>query len=289
MPKVLYDPGLCYDHGQGGLRVFCPGCAGWINYNFVRSVVPERNADVWRMSVINACAEQGQLLCQLTNDGAEWEMAVRLAGRPDFIGGFNHGDEQGGEPALYLDGERTAPEALRQTRDCRQMRLTILSTGYDPAAPDRAVFRHRKEFSVDDGGVHLQQEIHWLTEEQLDNRFRSYLAMMPPLKHEKGHPDRILTDSFAFDSRTPAPILRLPVESANVSALTVLGSQSGYVFTLRAEALSPRYESGGAALLTDNGGVNYHKMYITFAGGAGEIIPAGTVWRAATHYAVKKV
>ena len=288
MLKVIYDPELHYDGGRGGLRVFCPDGERWINYNFVHSVVPERNADIWRMSVVNACDEKGQALYQLTNDSAEWEMAIRLAGRPDFIGGFNHGDEVYDEIRLYLDGERTAPESLTEERVCGHMRLVVRSTGFDPSAPDRAVLRHVKDFLVDDQGVHLQQEVNWLNEEQLDTRFYSYLAMMPPLKHGKDDPDRILTDSYAFGDGMLAPVARLPVEKEDTRAITVRGGEGSFAFKMSAEDYSPRYVNSYFAFLTDNGGVNYNKMYIVFAGGSGEVIPAGTVWRAKTHYSVKK-
>ena len=49
--KLRYDETLSVEHGRGGLRILYPG---GIEYTFVHTVYPERNCDVWRMSVVNA-------------------------------------------------------------------------------------------------------------------------------------------------------------------------------------------------------------------------------------------
>ncbi|MBQ3075271.1 MAG: hypothetical protein IJC26_04300 [Clostridia bacterium] len=287
--KIRYDKTLNCDGGTGGFRILYPTCDGFIEYNFVHSVVPEKNCDIWRMSVVNALDDKGAFLHRLTKGAAEWEMAIRLKDRPDFIGGFNHGDEIGTEPTFILDGEEIAPQDVAEWRAFSKLEIKMDSIGFDPASPSEAVLSHRKEYVYDAEGVHLFQEVLWKKDAVLDGRLRSYLAMMPPLKHDPKDESRPITDSFAFGKAPLQKITHLPVEEKGVFSFTVTGTECAYRFTMSVGDYAPLYPNSYLALLTDNGKhMNYHKMYIAFAGGAEEPVPAGTKWQASTHYRIEK-
>lgn len=284
--KVVYDPALSCDGGRGGFRVLYPVRDGFLEYNFVHSVSAEKNCDLWRMSVVNGLDESGAFCRRLTKGGAEWEMALRLKGRPDFIGGFNHGDEVGREPVFFLDGALLFPEALTEARDCSKLEISVESVGFDPADPSVALLSHRKHYLFDSSGVEVEQEVLWKRDVVLDGKFKSYFAMMPPLKHAPKQEEETVTHSYSFGEEKTALITRLPVEAGGVSRITVEGDS--YRFTMSAADYQPRYDNGYFALLTDNGNLNYHKMYLAFAGGKEETVSAGTRWRAKTHYRIEK-
>ena len=286
--KVCYDESLRIEGGQGGLRILYPTATGSIEYTFLHSVQPERNCDVWRMGVVNALDEKGAFLHRLTKDGAEWEMAVRLADRPDFIGGFIHGDEIGTEPLIILDGQPAALCDLTGWREFSCMKIRAESRGFDPAEPARAVLTHRKQLVYDAEGVHLEQEVSWLENVTLDSKFKSFLAMMPPVKHDPENPANRITDSFAMGADAVRGIAALPVAGKNVQNFTVEGRESGYRFMMSVEDYAPRYPNSYLASLSDNSNQNYHKMYIAFAGGEADEICAGTKWHAVTHYQITK-
>lgn len=242
------------------------------------------------MSVANALDARGQVLHPLTKERAEWEMAIRLLNRPDFIGGYNHGDEIGTPPAIYLDGAAVSLEDLTQTRPFQTLEITVDSIGYDPAEPSSAILEHRKEYRFDAAGVHLKQTVHFLKEVLLDGQLKSYLAMMPPLKHRPDDETKKITDFYFFDDDQPQPIQSLPKRAETVRKMTVFGQESGYRFSMEAEGYDPLYPNHHFAQLTDNGhNANYHKMYIAFAGGAQTPIPQGTRWYATTHYSIEKI
>lgn len=286
--KLWYDSALAYDGGQGGLRILYPVKDGFVEYSFVHSVVPEKNCDIWRMSVVNALDGTGAFLHRLTKSTAEWEMALRLKGRPDFIGGFNHGDERGQAPIFRLDGMEFSPPSLSEPKVFSRLEIFVCSTGFDPASPSEAVLSHQKKYVFDADGVHLEQEVLWSKDAVLCGRFKSYLAMMPPLKHDPKDEQKRLTDSVAFGSSPLQPITRLPVEGERVQRITVSGD--AYRFTMEVSDYEPLYPNSYYALLTDNGNHrNYHKMYIAFAGGAEESVSAGTRWHAKTHYRIEKL
>lgn len=288
--KICYDETLSVDGGKGGFRILYPVCDGFVEYNFVHSVVPEKNCDIWRMSVVNALDGSGAFLHRLTKGSAEWEMAVRLSDRPDFIGGFNHGDEIGRQPSFSLDGKEVEPDELTAWREFSRFEITVDSTGFDPAQPSLAVLEHRKRILYNESGVHLEQEVLWLEDAILDGKFRSYLAMMPPLKHDPNDVDRRITDSYSMGGEKLQGIETLPVEKKGIQTFTVQGTESAYRFTMSVEGYSPLYPNSYLALLTDNGKhMNYHKMYIAFAGGAKDKVALGTKWHSVTHYSVEKL
>lgn len=285
--RVFYDSTLSCDQGQGGLRIRYPAKDGFVEFTFVHSVVLEKNCDIWRMSVVNALNEKGELLHPLTKAHAEWEMAVRLENRPDFIGGYNHGDEIGLSPVFLLDGKEISPEDLPEWREFSRLEISVDSTGFDPANPSEEVLKHRKDYVFDADGVHLTQSVTWTKDVVLDGKFKSFLAMMPPLKHEPKNEEKNITDSFSFGGE-PSLITKLPLENRNTSRITVAGMESGYVFTMSVGDYKPLYPNSYLALLTDNGGMNYNKMYVAFAGGNFDVIPAGTLWSSITHYRIEK-
>lgn len=285
--RVIYDCGVTCDCSCGGLRIQYPARDGFVEYTFVHSAVPEKNCDIWRMSVVSALDAKGDFLHPLTKGGAEWEMAIRLENRPDFIGGYNHGDEIGEVPVFRLDGEAITPEELSQWREFSTLEITVESTGFDPASPSVEVLKHHKSYVYDEDGVHLSQSVTWVKDAVLDRKFKSFLAMMPPLKHLPQNEGQIITDSFSFGGTT-VPITKLPLENRETRRITVAGEESGFVYTMSVENYDPVYPNSYLGLLTDNGNMNYNKMYIAFAGGNPDEIPAGTVWNAVTHYKIEK-
>ncbi len=286
-PCVVYDPAMAYDGGRGGLRIDIPGENGIVNYNFVHTVVEEKNTDIWRLSVANQVDQEGNILRQLTKDRAEWDMAIRLADRPDFIGGYNHGDERGTALSLQIDGREIAPEALTERTAFSELKIKVCSVGYDPKSQSDAVLEHEKDFYFTQEGVLLHQQIRWLTDCSLDLRLKSYLAMMPPLKHDPEDPEKIITDTFYTDKNPASSIEKLPFLPGKASKICVFGSKSRVSFSMEAEHYAPLYRNSYQAILTDNGGCNYNKMYIAFAGGAPEQVTAGTVWKATTRYKIE--
>ena len=288
-PTVVYDPEMDYDCAQGGLRIYIPDRKGCINYNLGHSVTEERNADIHRLTVAAETDFYGNLLRHLTKDHAEWDMAIRLADRPDFIGGYNHGDELETAFSIWIDGEKAEQESLTDGREFSELKVCVRSVGYDPKAQSDAVFEHEKEYCFTQNGVDLHQKITWLKTVELDQRFKSYLAMMPPLKKEKEHPKNVLTDTFYTDRIPQTAIKNLPIDLERIDRYTVLGKKSGISFTMEVKDYHPLYQNGYHAHLSDNGGANYNKMYIAFAGGARETVEAGTVWSASTHYEIHQL
>lgn len=295
MLKAIYDNDMSYDSGVGGLRVYVPTCDGYINYNFVHTVDIGKNADTWRMTVVNITDSDLNYEHQLTKSDAEWEMAIRLADRPDFIGGFNHGDEKYTEMSATVDGESVDFTTFDKYIEFETMSITVNSEGFDPADQSVKVFDHIKEFTINKDGVRVDQQIIWCKECALDKKFKSFLAMMPPVKHDVKDKDCIITDSYyCEDEKDYKQIVGLPIVLGNTPTIKVCGKDSGIHFTMKVSNYSPLYKKSYEATMSDNGGKkNYNKMYISFAGATGEgdrdVVNVGTVWKSTTQYKIERI
>ncbi|MBE6630457.1 MAG: hypothetical protein E7624_06375 [Ruminococcaceae bacterium] len=272
-PCCQYDPALSFERAVGGLRIYIPAVKGYINYNVVHSVHADKNCDTWRLGKAFAFDDRLENECELTPKGAEWDMALRLSGRPDFIGGYAHGDEKYTALSVVIDGKTVEMEALTALTPFRKMEITVASVGFDPNDSATQALRHWKEYVIDENGILLNQKVEWLNDYTLG---ASYMAMMPPLKS--------LTDTFYTNADpTPKEAISHYGSVAGASAAVVYGLESGISFSMSV----PRYPSmvgGDRFLLTDNKGGLYNKMYFVICNGA--TVSAGDVWETTTKYTI---
>ena len=108
-PICTYTTDCTQEGGAEALYIYIPTGEGYIRYQLVHTVLPQRNADTWRLGYVARVDDAFENAITITNPGAEWEMALELKNRPDFIGGLAHGDEIFSSMKLTADGEeRTA-------------------------------------------------------------------------------------------------------------------------------------------------------------------------------------
>ena len=269
-----YDATIDFEGALGGLRIFLPAARGYVNYNLIHSVKENRNCDTWRLSQAFAMDDHLENGYELTPHGAEWDMAVKLDGRPDFIGGYAHGDEIYTALSVCLDGKAVEPESLTALTAFDELRITVASKGYDPADPAVQVLEHFKEFVITDEGITLHQRVEWLGDYALAS---SYLAMMPPLK--------TLTDSFYTNADpTPKDAISNYGGVPGATEAVVFGSSSGISYGM-AVPQYPHLAGGDKFLMTDNHGRPYNKMYFVVCNGAH--VHQGDVWESTTKYRIE--
>jgi hypothetical protein len=263
------------DCGTEALRIFLPTSGGYINYNIVHSVMQQSKCDTWRLSVVYYCNGDFERVKPLTRSGAEWEMALKLSGRPDFIGGYAHGDEVYERIVLKLDGEEKEITSLEALTEFGTLSLEVWSVGYDPLDSTTESIRHYKKIIVDGESVRVEQEVEWLESYQLGT---SYMAMFPPFKN--------VTDSYYTNTDTEKKPIRLaePVSSSGSLDTLYLCGESGFTFSLQVEKYLDGKEN--TFLITDNGGVPYNKMYFVLPH-RGEV-SRGEIWKTVTVYTVNK-
>ena len=287
LSKVIYDENMSYDKGQGGLAIYIATEKGYINYNLVHSVIRERNADMWRLTVANLTNADGEIVKQITKNGAEWEMAVRIMDRPDFIGGYAHGDEKYTLFEVYIDGVKTEVTSLRQSTTFEEMKVIVDSIGYDPNDGTTKALAHHKKYRINKEGIRLEQKVEWFHD--YDMRKSSYLAMMPPVKHSTISEEDVITDSYYTDlDSTPQIIAKtggFSFSTEGVISVCVFGEKSGVHFTMSKADYSGSKSESTSMILSDNNGLNYNKMYFVFCGA--DTVKAGEVWTSTTVYNIE--
>ena len=268
-----YDPSIDFESSTGGLKLFIPTACGYVNYNLVHSVNSNINCDTWRLGKAYALDDTFKNEYELTPGGAEWDMALRLRDRPDFIGGYAHGDEIYTSLSLNVDGKNVDIKSLKSLTPFQQIIITVTSIGYDPNDSATQALKHFKEYVVDESGITLNQKVEWLGDYTLGS---SYMAMMPPLK--------ALTDLF-YTNVDPAP----KAASSHfgyvlgASKAVVYGSNSDIAFSMSVTKY-PSLPGGDRFLLSDNGGRPYNKMYFVLCNGAE--VSKGDVWETTTKYTI---
>jgi hypothetical protein len=230
---------------------------------------------MWRLGQAFFCNPSFHTVEALTPHGAEWDMALRLCGRADFIGGYAHGDEVCTSLSVTVDGKARDILSFTDPTPFHELVITVESIGYDPHDSVTAALKHKKEYVVRAAGITLHQSVEWLNDYTLGS---SYMAMMPPLKS--------LTDVFYTDV-DPVPKHAESHYGAfdGVTEAVVLGRDSGFSFSMSARPI-PTLTGGGKFLLTDNNGGKYNKMYFVACNGAE--VKTGDVWTTTTVYAIEK-
>lgn len=270
-PYCIYDPKSDIEYADGCFKIFLPTDKGYVNYNVVHSLRPEITANVWRLGQVFAYDDDLNETAALTRFGAEWDMAIHIIGRDDFIGGSNHGDELFYSISLNLDGRYCDIRSITELTPFDTLTVSAESAGYDPDDHTTKVLLHRKDWTFDPRGVTTAQKIEFLGEYTLNN---SYLAMMPPLK--------VLTDTyFTGLDTTPKDIVIETVLEGEKSA-TLYGKDSGVYYTMSI----PEYPTGGGArfIITDNNKSPYNKMYFLVCT-LREVVK-GEVWNSVTRHEI---
>jgi hypothetical protein len=272
-PFILYDENIRFESAIGGLKIYLPTKGGHAVFCLTHTVNTERNVDTYRLGQAYFKEELGEEY-PITPERAEWDMAILISGRPDFIGGFAHGDEKMSAMRFFVDGEETKIESITEKRFFDRLKIQVDSVGYDPLDGKSEVLLHFKEYTVTNEGIRLAQRVEWLGEYLLSS---SYLAMMPPAK--------TVTDSLFTDKDPTAMNTTIGTAVLGARSATVFGKESGLYFTMSVPEY-PTLTGGGKFFLTDNGGNGYNKMYFVLANGY--TVKEGEVFSTVTEYKICK-
>ena len=271
-PYFKYDTEATFESGVGILRIYLPTERGFVNYNIVHSVKSEAFADVYRLGKAFACDDNFENEFPITPERAEWDMAIKIVGREDFIGGVIHGDEVSGELLVTVDGKCVDVTKITDLTPFTEMNVTVDSVGYDPLDHKTEALIHKKECTIDKNGITSRQSVEFLGDFNLEN---SYLAMMPPCKD---YTDSYFTDKNAIPLQVSSGITVDGAKSA-----TVFGKESGISFTMSIPEY-PKVENGDKFFISDNSGRNYNKMYFPVTTKTN--VKAGDTWISLTKYEI---
>jgi hypothetical protein len=188
------------DKAKNVLSIYIPCAEGYINYNIGKSenkTQAEGGFSVTRMCVLYAMDENLNKKFEITRAG-EWEMAVKIVGRTDFIGGYEHGDEWETAVEYFVDGEKVDITTKTELTDFNEIRVKSVSNMYDPDDHETLVGIHGKEWVFTKDSATLYQSIQWLFANNTDMT-ASYMSMFPAIRGNDANADNQITSKFFDD------------------------------------------------------------------------------------------
>lgn len=276
------------DHNTGDmtieLGIHVPGVmpglyTAWMLRRYI-NVDPAQNYNIWRTMDVGVSRGSPPVLYRELTTRGEFDMALQIAGRDDFIGGSSHGDEvMVGDGLATLDGVPVDIVSAGEYRlQGKEFRLLTQSDLYDPANHSTLVGKHRKEWIISKtGGFRLRHRVEWLVPLQMD---RSFMAMLPIYRKDPPTTGVQVTDrgfnsisGEVYDITDDRSQTLLNVPTAGVKRLCVYGNETG-IWAMGEVRNTPELPGSSAWVSTDP---NYNKMYFDFCG-LSYNVAAGDVW-----------
>lgn len=266
--------------GKEQITIFSPTDNGFIKFAIVRCEYENYNANNWRIDKCYACDNNLNVLFPITYDG-EWEMAIQIAGAPDFIGGNAHGDEVLSEFHVLIDGIEVDDITEITEQECKEIRIVETTLLYDPSdgatLSTRTEFTpvgtHGREYIFNSDGLRLKQVVSLSTALTLG---ASYMTMLPILRGNDTVSQLQVTNAYIADNDYTEYDVSVGASGGagygwrrNVTMATIWGDDSGVSATV--EMLKqPNIENSGARQFQVQDTVNaYNKLYWSICGVGG--------------------
>lgn len=179
------------------LDVFIPCKGGYAHVLLGHTVDSVGNADSWRIIQFKAANDQMADLFNITQFG-ETEMAIKINGRSDFIGGYTHGDEVmiSGGLAFVMDGAPVDVSTLTDYTEFDNLKVVEVTNLYDPNDGTTVVGKHGREYVFTKDGLDLLQSVAWEGSYTLDG---SYMPMVCAIRGNDSASAIQITDTYFDD------------------------------------------------------------------------------------------
>lgn len=254
----------------------------YLRYKFNHFEDADSNADGWVQRNVDLVNDIGGNVVKPIITNGEWEMAIKLKDRPDFIGCQNHGSEVSTIVNFFFDGvNKTVSNG--EMFSCKTIEVTEKSTMYDPDDETTVVGYHYKIYTIKDNQIKIDQKIEWIVN---DIAMESYILMAPAVRGNDAVAADQITDSF-FDDKT---LTVYDVASTTFDAypktknnkgrtLNLYGEDSGVFVKTRSDI--ENIPESAFSFLSDS--EYYNKIYMGYCGD-NYPITSGDVWIWTSYY-----
>lgn len=293
-PKLIYTTTqeFEYEKSTAQINIYLPTKYGYIRYAFGHSVDANINADSWRIFRAIAVDENLVDRFRITAYG-EWEMALRLDGGTDFIGGVLHGDEVMEDVTFFLDGKETDISTLTSLTGFTELRIVENTLLYNPDVANENVAAHSKEYIFTADGVTINQRVKWLMAKTLTT---SYSCMFPLIRGNDTVSELQITADYYDDNDYKTYDVSVGGMSgypftwhSGVTRANLWAEESGIFASAEIVKQPPAITGGGMSFLQNT--VNqYNKLYFSICGiGATYTTSANETWRWSQRYTISAV
>ncbi|MBQ1779323.1 MAG: hypothetical protein IIZ93_14305, partial [Acidaminococcaceae bacterium] len=293
-PKLIYTTvqEFEYEKSTAQINIYLPTSYGYIRYAFGHSVDATINADSWR--IFRAIAVDDNLTdrFRITAYG-EWEMALKIDGGTDFIGGVLHGDEVMADVTFFLDGEKIDMSTLTSLTAFTELRIVENTLLYNPDVANENVAAHSKEYIFTADGVTINQRVKWLMAKTLTT---SYSCMFPLIRGNDTVSELQITADYYDDNDYKTYDISVGGMSGypftwhgGVTRANFWSEESGIFASAEIVKQPPALTGGGMSFLQNT--VNqYNKLYFSICGiGATYTTSVNETWRWSQRYTISAV
>ena len=264
---------------------YIPTASGnYLRYKFMHFVNASMNADGWIQRTVDLVSHSKKVeIMPVVRDG-EWEMAIMITGRPDFIGCMNHGSEITTLINFYFDGVKSSMVNGKKFI-CKEIKVNEKSTMYDPADETTVVGYHYKTYIITADGIEIRQRVEWIKSENLGI---SYTCMLPAVRGndyvtpiqvtDRAYDEKTFTE-YDCSTTTLDPYLQALNDKGN--RFNLYGTQSGV--SLLAECDIKNRPSSASTFLSN--AVYYNKIYFAH-NNTNYNVSAGDVWEWTSRYKI---
>lgn len=271
------------DNSTERVEIYIPTGSGYIEYDFLHCQKENKNSNIWRMGYVYQTDDNFNKIRSLTV-GGEWEMAIRMPDRPDFSGGYIHGDEVVTDVVFFVNGKATDVMNLTQFTQFKELSVVETSNVYDPLNASKLsdaedtktlIAEHGSIHAFTENGLTIKQSLNWKVNTEITT---CYMAMHLPSKD--------VTDHVVLDTDLkPCDIVF--GDYSNIKSAIVYGENSGVKTEFSVGEYPTGYTDSNTFLLTDNNGNGYNKCYFVISS-SGNVTDT-TVWKTETIYKFEAV
>lgn len=259
----------CYIKYTGGtnqeVNIYIPAKVGYVRYLFHHWVKSKDYSDKWRMQTTHAVNDDFSHRYDISSLG-EWEMAITLEGRPDFIGGSAHGDELQTSFYALVDGNLTDITTLTNMTSFNHLTFIGTSDMLDPNDNVTKVGEHGVEHTFTKDGMIIKQTVNWLWNGKTTTAF---MAMLPIAKAN--------SDKFYTNKSMKLMDIAGEIRENGITEVNVFKSSLG----LSVKYGIKEYPGLEMFMIIDNGGGPYNKCYYKINP---QTVAIGDVWKSETYY-----
>ena len=260
----------------------------YICINFVHSISPSINSNVWRLSDawIYTKNEDNTFSKYSANSivtGGEWECALKEQGAADFIGGLAHGDENVKDIVFLLDG---LPIDVNTPRLYAGKKVIILENSILNRCdtPSDIVADHVRHYEFTKDDLIITQKVTW---KKSLTMHKSYLTMFPIKRtiNNDDNSDYVTNRGFKnvyFETLDlSANHHNTAYQTGGITEATLWNEGPGYKVFGKVEVLEsnklPNENMAFSAALA------YNKCYFDYCG-IGYVTQVGEVWNNKARY-----
>lgn len=291
--KLAYNT-ASYSKSNARLRIYIPQTAGFLMIDMRHYYYDDSTgkADCWGIDNAFACDNNRTQLFQITN-GGEWECVVRIKDGQDFSGGGTHGDEYNAVTTFFIDGMPVDITTYTSVTDFKELKIVQESELYTPTenGNQTKIATHGTEWIYTENGVRISQYLKW---EPSVNIAIAYMCMFPVAKTSSYNNgtikivDRIFTDT-GYDVYTPTNNTSKRWQGASV--VDAYCTESKVHCKISPIEYVENLTGGNVVSETDNGGLNYFKLYWPVVNSGdytvtGHTTESGELWKSVVEYSI---